>query len=57
MADEKKRGGRKPSPTGRKSINMSIRVSPEEKELIKRKAKEAHLPASRFIVDTLLERR
>lgn len=46
--------GRKTSGIGKKSINISIRISPEEKQIIEQKAKEHGKTFTRFLIDTAL---
>lgn len=54
MSDEKRKPGRPTTGKGAKTINMSIRLSPEELAAIKKKAAEKNTTVSRLIIDTIL---
>lgn len=54
MSEEKRKLGRPTTGDGPKSINMSIRLSVQERDALKKKAEEKHTTVSRLIIDTVL---
>lgn len=54
MPEEKRKRGRPTTGDGAKTINMSIRLSVQERDALKKKAEEKNTTVTRLIIDTVL---